>query len=519
MSENSNAEALQAARRAVSRIRAYGVDGPRPIEEIEALLAHQAADVDAALCTVLRGAAADDLVAAVHLVALMRRAAVLEAVREVVFERPAGLDAKREALEALRRCEVEPQGEIVERIALINEIADAPGADALATLLEWPDAWRRPGLDAWLAAAGEDQLGSVEIALGIDSGLDARLLDWIASLGTPEAGRALQRFLAEARDKERIKQVKKALHRMRSQGVELEEVEAESRASGFSLALDGGALQDARAYVTSVDGRGARLVWVLWRAPSGGSRLLQAVIDDSTGVREAEIATVTRQGFRDYVEQMKSNPTVILAQVSLADALAILAAAAARSEETGIELPSSYCKWAEMADVSPSAAGEPAIYRHIPLSEVRDSEALIDEAMKLLREPHFQSWAMEGEVIDAAAEEVYQAETSTLMLNDEQRRERMQDAIRDAVTRSFDDGTRKRYRGRLEAMAEMLWERGEQDAARQALAAAVGLTEIGDLFHKHAFARALAHRGVWLAYQDKQRELHAERQRSGIVQP
>jgi hypothetical protein len=172
-----------------------------------------------------------------------------------------------------------------------------------------------------------------------------------------------------------------------------------------------------------------------------------------------------------------------------------------------------------MADVSPSAAGEPAIYRHIPLSEVRDSEALIDEAMKLLREPHFQSWAMEGEVIDAAAEEVYQAETSTLMLNDEQRRERMQDAIRDAVTRSFDDGTRKRYRGRLEAMAEMLWERGEQDAARQALAAAVGLTEIGDLFHKHAFARALAHRGVWLAYQDKQRELHAERQRSGIVQP
>lgn len=519
MSDNSNAEALQAARRAVSRIRAYGIDGPRPIEEIEALVAHEDDDVDAALRTVLRDAGADDLVAAVHLVALTRRADVLEAVREVVFDRPAGLDAKREALEALRRCEIEPEAEIVQRMALVDQIADQPGADALATLLEWPGAWRRPALDAWLEAAGENQLGSVEIALGIDPTLDARLLDWIASLGTPEAGRALQRFLEEARDKEQIKQIKKALHRMRSQGVELEEVEAESRAGGFSLALDGGSLQDARAYLTSVDGRGARLVWVMWRAPSGGSRLLQAVIDDTTGVREAEVATVTRQGFRDYVEQMKSNPTVMLAQVSLAQASATLAAAAARTEEAGGELPTAYRKWAEMADVSPAAAGKTAVYRRIPMSEVRGDEALIDEAMKLLREPHFQSWAMEGAVIDDAAEEVYQAETSTLMLNDEQRRERMQDAIREAVTKSFDDDTRKRYRLRLEVMAEMLWERGEQDAARRALAAAVGLTEIRDLFRKHAFARALVHRGVWLAYQDKQRELQAERQRSGIVQP
>ena len=68
-------------------------------------------------------------------------------------------------------------------------------------------------------------------------------------------------------------------------------------------------------------------------------------------------------------------------------------------------------------------------------------------------------------------------------------------------------------------MAGMLWDRGQHEEARQVLAAAIGLTEIEDLFQGHAFARAVAHRGVWLAYQDKQRELVAERQRSGIVQP
>ena len=105
------------------------------------------------------------------------------------------------------------------------------------------------------------------------------------------------------------------------------------------------------------------------------------------------------------------------------------------------------------------------------------------------------------------------------MISDEQRRDRMQDAIRAAVEESFDDGTREIYRRRLEVMAGMLWDRGQSEEARQVFAAAIGLTEIKDLFRRHAFARAVAHRGVWLAYQDKQRELLAEQQRSGIVQP
>lgn len=285
------------------------------------------------------------------------------------------------------------------------------------------------------------------------------------------------------------------------------------------MTIESVALQDARAYATSVDGSGARLVWVLWRAPSGGSRLLQTVVDDTTGLREAEIATVTRQGFRDYVAQIKENPTVMLQQVPLQGATRMVAAAAALTEELGGTLPDDYRAWAELAGVSPQAAGAAAIYEHVQEGEVRDDATLIDDSMKQLRDPHFQSWALEGAAIDAAAEEVFQAETSTLMVSDEQRRERMQEAIRDAVARSFDDETRRLYRGRLEIMAGMLWDQGRVDLARQVLAAAVGLTEIEDLFRGHAFARALAHRGVWLAYQDKQRDLEAERQRSRIVQP
>lgn len=518
MSKTSKPEVLQATRRAVARIRSFGIDGPRPIDEIEALIAH-GSDVDAALQSIIRDAAPGDLAAAIHLVMLMRRDAVLDTVREIAFATPSGLEAKREAVEALRRCGVEPDADVVEKLAVIDGIAADPGSEVFATLLDWPSAWREPALDEWLGSAGEGQLSSAEIGLGIQPELDVRLLDWIAALGTIEAAQVLQRFLAAAEDKSRVKQVKKALHRLRSQGIEIDDGSAAAGGAGFSMAIESVGLHDARAYVTSVDGSGSRLVWVLWRAPNGGSRLLQAVVDDTTGVREADVATVTRQGFRDYVEQMQANPTVLLQQVPLERATATLAAAAAHTEERGGDLPPAYIKWADMVGVAPRAGGPPLIYEHVAAEEVRDNPSLIDESMKLLREAHFQSWAMDGTLIDEAAGEIHQAEASTLVLSDEQRRERMQDAIRSAVTKSFDDATRGLYRGRLEVMAQMLWDRNQQDEARQALAAAVALTEMDDLFHGHAFARALAHRGVWLAYQDRERERVAERQRSAIIQP
>ena len=515
----ANRASLRAARRAVSRIRAFGLDGPRPIEEIEALLENDA-DVEAALEAVLEEADAEDLPAAIHLVSLLRREAALPTVRRLAFETPASIAAKRQALEALRACGAEPDPALAGRVEAVEQVGRRPDAQALDDLLGWPAAWREPALDLWIGAAGSEQIAAVEAALGRDGGADERLLDWLGSQATSEAGEALQRYLRATHDKQRIKQAKRALHRLRSQGLEVE-APGEPAAAGFTLAIDAEPLEGARAYLTSIDGRGARLVWVLWRAASGGSRLLQAVVDDSVGVREAEIATVTRNGFREYIQQVDANPTILLAQVEPARAIETLQAAARRSEQSGNEVPAAYLEFARRSQVSPGAAGPVTarIYGLIDAGEPGGDAALIEASMTLLREPCFQSWAMDGAAVDAAAEEVHSAETSTLMISEEQRRERMQAAIRNAVHESFDPDSRSLYRGRLEEMATMLWERGRHDEARRALAAAIGLTDVEDLFHGHAFARALVHRGVWLAYQDHQRAAAAEQQRSRLVQP
>ena len=70
----------------MARIRSFGIDGPRPIDEIEALIEH-GSEVDAALQTVVRDAAPGDLAAAIHLVTLMRREAVLWMGKQIWKER------------------------------------------------------------------------------------------------------------------------------------------------------------------------------------------------------------------------------------------------------------------------------------------------------------------------------------------------------------------------------------------------------------------------------------------------
>ena len=519
MKTKANSDVLKVVRRAVSKIRSFGIDGPRPIEELDILFENET-EVDDALGHALREANPSDVAAVIHLVSLMRRSAIFDVVCEVAFTRPSGLEAKREAVAAMRRCDAEPDRDAVEKLAIIDSLGTDPDSGTLAMFMEWPMAWRGPALDAWLAVAGDEQLPAAEIAVGIDPDLDARLLDWIAAQESSKAAEVLQRCLASSDDKDRIKQIKKALYRLRSQGVDVTGASSgEIDDAPFSMAIGAESLEEARAYVTSIDGRGARLVCVIWRVPNGGSRLLQAVIDDTCGIKEAEVAKVTRKGFREHVEQIKANPTVMLSQISIESAGAILADAAQKTVSMGSDLPTGFWTWAEVAGVEPAEGGPAEIYNHLAATEVSADPALIEESMTLLRETYFQSWALEGAHIDSAAEEICQAESSVLMISDEQRRDRMQDAIRAAVEESFDDGTREAYRGRLEVMAGMLWDRGQSEEARQVLAAAIGLTEIKDLFRGHAFARAVAHRGVWLAYQDKQRELQAEQQRSGIVQP
>jgi hypothetical protein len=149
---------------------------------------------------------------------------------------------------------------------------------------------------------------------------------------------------------------------------------------------------------------------------------------------------------------------------------------------------------------------------------VVEQRELLAQSADLLGEPYFANWAVLGERVESAAAGVRRAETSTLVVDEEQRKQQV-DREMSGVAEIFDSATRVRYRLRLEQMAEVLRATKHERQAELALVAAQSFTDVGDLYSDHPFARALIQRGVLAAYQIVCQEEDRESSESRIVQP
>lgn len=505
MNESLTAKAVK---QAIRHLRRRGADGPLPVNQLETLLADRDAAV-VALQAALRRARSREVAPAIRLASLIGVAELADVIADVALRRPAPLAAKMEAVDALRGAGIAVPAAVEETLQLARGFVAEPDPASLERILALPPAWRVPVLEEWLAG-GRPDVHMLERALGVDPELEGRILARLGESGQAAAVPLLRRLAAEGSDKERQKAAKRALHRLRSAGVVIDEqVEQE----GFSLALDTDPGRDTRAWITGIDGAGGRIVWVMTPSATGGERLLEAVVDDEHGVRKAELMAVTRRGFRNHLAGLAANPGILIVSCSPAEVAAILWRAAERTAACGDEPPADFRRWhAEIGSRLPldtPAAQEGAAGTAIDGDAIAHDRDLLRESAQLLQRDFFAGWAVLGEEVERAARAVRTAETSRLALDDQQRTRQIDEAIAGAAA-ALDGPARARYRERLEDMAEVLWKARHEGDARLALAAAAGFTEVGDLYAAHPFARALVQRGVLAAYQHvREQELPA----------
>ena len=485
--------------RAVERIVAYGLDGPRPIEEIEAIHA-SGEQAGQALSTMIESCDPARLAAAFHLVQILRAHEAVPILAQVAFETEAPMAAKREAAEALARLDACPDKIANEWLGIADSFLRAPTERGLQTVLEGPAAWKVPIVEDWLEGARSEETRLVGAALGHDPALDLQLLEWLGRHPTPAALDIVRVYASKVGDRDRNKAAKRALHRLRSQGVETEDAK---EGGGFSLEICPDVRAEARAYHSGIDGRGSKLVWWLTPSRRGGYRVLEAVVQEEGGIARAEVITVTRKGFRKHMDRLQENPEILVAQVDPDHAAAMLVRAEEIEDEQ--ELPAAYREWRRgdgqllMDGADASVLDRSRIYQQIDEATVADRPDLIEESVELFKSPWFSSWAYFGISAKHAAQRVRNAETSNLVINDEQRKDEIQGALRSVVD-DVEESLRTTMRRRLESMAMLLWEHGYRAEAEQSLAAAVGFTSVSLLYDDHPFACAFFQRGVWVAY-------------------
>lgn len=330
------------------------------------------------------------------------------------------------------------------------------------------------GLEA-LGQAGVDiqerspaQVRTLESQLGKGRETDLAIVSLLGRIADPAARDLLMGLEQRAQDKQLKKEIRRSLFKLAQQGIAPPRAEA-GRPSRPEPVLRLG--PQIEGYLSSVDGGGGRLVWLVKPQAGSGVQLLQGMVSDREGLTRVGGALLKRKELRRMAQDIKKQHGVAMISVpwEYADYLLYEAYETARDlGRSGIEPYTSLR--ALFASGKPQASAHP-IYSRLDAQEAR-SGAWRELSRRLLEEPEFRPWVLDEDWMKPYLEQVEQAQESRLVLNPLQKEERLAGIVRDAVQDLFSGEKAKIFQRRMEDMALYLIETDRETQAK--LAVAVG---------------------------------------------
>lgn len=311
------------------------------------------------------------------------------------------------------------------------------GPEAAARVLGWLLA-HRPDEGAELADAWLNRPEGEQVLLALDE----------SSL--PKAGRKLLR---------------RARHRLRSRGVEVPEKAPAPVVSSLPPVED----ELAGGFVSPLDPRGLRVVFLLEADPRGGARLFEVVIDDALGVIECEAFSSGRSKVRQFLREVTGNQRYSAVEAP-PDSVRALIARALASQASGRPLPQGFAEWrGRLTDVEEGTPTPGDLARRALGEGPGASDP--QPAVELLKQGRVGPWPPSQDRLRGLAERLEAAVSSRLIVSGATRREQVDALMRDFLEEVYTNGAADREAHRFREAAYVFWKRGDEEAARACLAA------------------------------------------------
>ena len=320
----------------------------------------------------------------------------------------------------------------------------------------------RLGLDAEAIAAGRVVESEIRGRL---AGADGEAL--VAALGElpSPAVATLLVGLEGTEDRKLRKEIRRALYRLRQQGVPIPEPVAEEP---VQQAHD----IEAEGFVTHFSGGGDRVIWLDRRLSEGGSLLVYAHVHEPRGMLALSVGDVSQKRLRTLRQRMASDLALKLVRTDWRIVDALLVEASARAGGSDPKRDYGRIRGRITSD-PPQEPREPRSAR-ITAPNAEESEALVATSAALLEQSEFASWGPEAEEAAPFVSEIAGVRDSPLVLSPQQQDERVAEVLRRATQSLAAPLPMAR---RLEGTAFVLAETGRTPVARQALAIATALRE------------------------------------------
>jgi hypothetical protein len=315
----------------------------------------------------------------------------------------------------------------------------------------------------------------------LDAEAAVRVLDWLLRF-EPEAGAELAEIWAEEPDaasgplsrlqgdalpKPGRKALSRALHRLRSRGVEL----ASAPPAAVVAKLPPIEEELQAAFVSAIDPRGTRLAYLAESNPAGGVRLFELVLDEERGILEFEVYATGRSKARQFLRDLRARERFPAVE-SPADAVRALVQRIAERQPASRPLPRGFIEFrAHVAEPKPGAQTPGELAREA-LGGAADAQALVRRAEELVRSHELGPWPTAGPGLEKLAERIGELAKSPLVISPAARREQAQSLLAEAQAEIFAEPVGAYTAQRLEESAYVLWKTGREEDARACLAAA-----------------------------------------------
>lgn len=320
-----------------------------------------------------------------------------------------------------------------------------------------------------------------QLLAGLDAEAAERVLAWLlahspdeaallagAWLDEPEGPAVLARIDEADLPKAGRKALRRVLHGARSRGIDI--------ASGARSVAKVARLPDldqeiSAGYVSPLDPRGSRLVYLVESSPSGGARVFETLLDDDRGIVDFQVYRAGRRQVRDFVRDVTRRKGGFAAVEAEPDAVRALVARTVERHPAERPFPKSFGEWRSRLARTADDSATPGEQVRAALGEGATESAASERLAEAVRARDIGPWPPPPAVLEDTVSEL---RTRAKEAGDAAEAE-LPEWTREAVRPLYVGEHAGRQAERFEECAYVYWRRADEELAKACLAAADAL--------------------------------------------
>lgn len=355
-------------------------------------------------------------------------------------------------------------------------------------------------------------VADIEGWIGQDPAADLALAALLGDYPAPEAAQTLITWEAKINDKSLRREIHRSLYKLSQKGVRAQRP-AEEPARPILTPIE------PEGYLSSMDGHGDRLVWLLKPKVGGGLHYLSALVNEPEGMRYVEGAEVTRKGIRLMRQDLSTKHQISMIEAPWRYCDALMHEGYERATARNGKEVESYPALRSHLLSSSAAPVEVPLPANLNRESIAADGNLLATSVQLFEEPALQRWLLDHDQAHGYLDQIAQVQESPLVLNRYQQQDRVQTVIDKAIGEVFNGERGRSYARRLEETALHFVATDRLEAARRAVAVAQALKRSEQGGKGIPFCEELVRQSIAMHYHQERQHEQEETRGSLIMKP